>query len=230
MYKHVLFDLDHTLWDFHKNASETLEELHQEFLAERYPDLRKEQFIDTFHAINLKLWHALDNKHITKELIRSTRFPRVFEQLGITVDARPERIEDEYMQRCCYKPHVFPYTFEVLEYLSKNYSLHIVTNGFDEVQFIKMNSSRLTDHFEEVVTPERAGGHRKPSREIFSYTMNRIKATPEQCIMIGDNLETDIKGAQSASIADVLFNPERHKHDARVKHEIHCLSELKKIL
>lgn len=141
----------------------------------------------------------------------------------------PTDIAEEYLRLCPTKPHVFPYCNDVLRYLQENYMLHILTNGFADVQAIKLKSAGLTEFFVEVITPD-ATGHKKPSREIFEYMLEKVKARDEDCIMIGDNLETDIKGARNAGIDSVFFNPLGIKHKEKITYEITCLSELKEFL
>jgi HAD superfamily hydrolase (TIGR01549 family) len=122
-----------------------------------------------------------------------------------------------------------PFAIETLSYLMDKYSLTIVTNGFDEIQNVKLTSGNLHQYFQHIVTSQKAGA-KKPSRQIFEYAMNAHGVKPHEAVMIGDNLVTDIGGALNASIDTIYFNPEKIAHDVKVDHEISCLSELKNIL
>jgi putative hydrolase of the HAD superfamily len=118
-----------------------------------------------------------------------------------------------------------PHTIETLEYLSGRYALTVITNGFEDVQRVKITSSGFGSYFDHVITSQRAG-HKKPAPEIFHFALALHEATADNTVMIGDNVLTDIAGAKNASIDTVLFNPEGVKHEADVNHEIQSLKEL----
>ncbi|MCR5887335.1 HAD-IA family hydrolase [Hymenobacter sp. J193] len=125
---------------------------------------------------------------------------------------------------------MFPYTYEVLNYLrDKGYRLHLITNGFRDIQYVKLDASRLTEYFEEIVTSE-CCGHLKPDARIFRHALERTGATAPESLMIGDNLECDVLGAHNAGLDQVYFNPEKRRHFNQITYEISCLSELKEIL
>ncbi|MFL5730078.1 MAG: YjjG family noncanonical pyrimidine nucleotidase [Cytophagaceae bacterium] len=228
-YKHILFDLDHTLWDFDKNCCETLEELHQLHNLSRL-GFSAAQFFSEYKRINVNMWREYNAGRITKEEIRESRFELTFTALGVPEDLVPGELNEQFIKRCPAKSHVFPHTHKVLEYLSdKKYILHILTNGFSEIQQIKMNAARLENYFSEVIHSESCG-YLKPDKKMFDYALDRIKANPQECIMIGDDLEADIIGARNAGIDHIYFNPARQEHREDVTHEISCLSELIHIL
>lgn len=228
-YKHILFDLDHTLWDFEKNSRETLVELFQVFGLSDLGNFTCDQFCDMFQVVNNRLWDLYNQGKYDQGKLRSERFKMILTQLGVEEMQVPISITDEYLRICPTKPHVFPYALDVLKYLQDHYVLHILTNGFSDVQAIKLKSAGLTDFFMEVVTSDTTG-FKKPSREIFQYLLKKIGADSNECIMIGDNLEADIKGARNAGIDCIFFNPLRIEHQEETTYEITCLSELKAIL
>lgn len=228
-YQHILFDLDHTLWDFEKNATETLNELYVTFKLAELGAFSVEEFCDTFYEVNYELWHRHQTGSYGQVQLREERFPMVFAKLGIAKSAMPLPIGDAYLKLCPSKPHVFPYAHRALNYLKDSYQLHIVTNGFADVQHIKLASANLAQYFDQVVTSDDAGA-RKPDPIMFAHTLSLIDATPADCVMIGDNLDADILGAQSAGIDCIYFNPKQQPHQAQVRHEISCLSELSRIL
>ena len=121
-----------------------------------------------------------------------------------------------------------PYTYEVLDYLRENYQLHILTNGFTDVQKIKLEKSGIQSYFTTMVTPESAG-YKKPMTSIFKHAIDKADARKHESIMIGDNLQTDIMGARNFGMDTIYFNPKKRKHKSNVTHEIECLSQLKTI-
>jgi len=229
IYKHVFFDLDHTLWDFEKNATETLNYLYQYFKLIEVNQLDLQKFVTIFHQINRELWSLHDAGKITKDYIRKERFNMVFAAMEVPLDFVPATIGDKYLELCPTKPHVIPFAHKVLDYLKDHYVLHIITNGFEDVQQIKIKSAQLEDYFIEVITADFCG-YKKPSKEIFVYALEKAQAIPEESIMIGDNLETDIIGAKNANIDQVYYNPDSIPHQHQVTYEIKCLSELLLIL
>ncbi|CAN5575660.1 YjjG family noncanonical pyrimidine nucleotidase [soil metagenome] len=228
-YKHVFFDLDHTLWDFEKNSSETLSELYDQFnLAER-ENFTKKDFVHTFHAVNKKLWASYNNGLLNRDKLREERFKIVFTQLGAKNSKLIDEIGREYLNTCPTKANLFPFAVDVLQYLKQHYILHIITNGFEEIQFIKLSSSKISQYFAEIVTSD-ASGFNKPHKGIFDYALTKTKAFCCDCIMVGDDLEADILGAKNASMDHIFFNPVGLIHKEKVTHEISCLSQLMKIL
>ena len=228
-YQHILFDLDHTLWDFEKNSTETLHELYASFRLADLETFTAEQFCDTFQEVNRWLWKLYNRGEYDQARLRSERFPLILTQLGVAESMVPVELADAYLRMCPTKPHIFPHTREVLEYLQTRYTLHILTNGFAEVQAIKLKSAGLSDYFTQVVSSDDAG-YKKPHRGIFDFALDCIGASCSECIMIGDNLEADIRGAQGVGMDHIYFNPYQVAHSETVMHEVNCLSDLRKIL
>lgn len=228
-YKHILFDLDHTLWDFDRNSLEVLGELYDNYSLHSLGNFSKNDFYKQFTIVNHNLWQLHNAGKIDKTGLRKKRFNLVFSRLGIEAGMVINGIANDYLRLCPAKCYVFPHTFTVLDYLKQKYTMHIITNGFEDVQYVKLKSSRLTNYFIEVITPD-AAGSQKPFKEIFEYTLDRINANRSECIMIGDNLETDIVGANNFSMDSIFFNPSKIPHRERVTYEINCLSQLMKIL
>lgn len=229
-YTHILFDLDHTLWDFDRCATETLEELYQTYQIQSLGCSSATEFCRVFHQINFRLWDLYNRGEYDSERLRNERFFLIFDELGLDHDtALPPVLAREYLALCPTKAHVMPDTLATLDDLQERYQLHIVTNGFSDVQAIKLRSAGLTDYFQTVTTSDEAG-YRKPHKLMFRYTLDRIQATPDQCIMIGDNLEADIQGAKNAGIDHIFFNPKKLTHSFSVDCEISSLRELITIL
>jgi putative hydrolase of the HAD superfamily len=228
-YRHLFFDLDHTLWDFEKNADETLRTLFELHNLGRY-GFSVDTFIARYSEVNHALWRLYQANKIGQQELRSVRFVRTLTKLGVPEDEVPATISDQFTDILPQKSAVFPYTHDVLDYLrDKGYVMHLITNGFQDMQHLKLASSRLTDYFVEVVTSEHSGCL-KPDRRIFEHALERAGTTAAESLMIGDNLECDVLGAYNAGIDQVYFNPDKRRHSAQITYEISCLSELKEIL
>lgn len=228
-YKHILFDLDHTLWDFEKNATETLSELYEIFQLKALGNFSMQEFCQTFHKINYHLWELHQTGEYDQVSLRANRFKMIFTELGVAEEQVPLTIKDEYLRICPSKPHVFPFAHDVLAYLQSRYQLHIVTNGFADVQETKLKSAGLAHYFTHIVTSDGAN-FCKPNPAIFYHVLKLVGAKASECIMVGDNLLTDIAGAQNANIDCIYFNPQKIPHEASRTHEICNLNELKGIL
>ncbi len=227
-YKCIFFDLDHTLWDYECNARETLQELHVSYnLAAR--EILFEDFHRQFNKVNSELWEQYDRGRISNDVIRTERFKRILAHFNVVDDQLDAALSYEYLYGCPKKANLVPYAKEVLEYLSQHYTMTVVTNGFEEIQAVKLLSGNITHYFNHVITSQKAG-HKKPDREIFDYALSINNLKCHEAIMIGDNLITDIGGARNASIDTVFYNPGALVHEEEVSHEIRCLSELQQIL
>jgi len=228
-YKHILFDLDHTLWDFERNSSETIHQLYKSYQLEKYNLFSEPEFLKKFKEINSRLWNLYDLNEIDKEYLREERFRLVLGELGLKNDKVADKLSRDYLTICPAKEHVIPHAYEVLAYLKDRYQLHIITNGFVDIQDKKLHHSKLRDYFKNIITSEGAG-HKKPNRGIFDYALDILGASNKDCIMVGDNIETDIRGAINFNIDIIFFNPDRISHEEKVTYEITSLMELKEIL
>jgi YjjG family noncanonical pyrimidine nucleotidase len=228
-YKVIFFDLDHTLWDYETNSCETLQELFDTYNLSTVGVLDCQTFQQQFKKVNTELWELYDRGLITSEIIRKERFKKILGHFKIENEQLCEKLSVDYLYACPKKAGLIPYALETLEYLSENYAMTVVTNGFEEIQNLKLAAGNLQKYFDHIVTSQRAGA-KKPSRQIFEYAMNAHHVKSHEVAMIGDNLITDIGGALNASIDTIYFNPEKIVHDVEVKHEISCLSELQTIL
>jgi YjjG family noncanonical pyrimidine nucleotidase len=228
-YKCVFFDLDHTLWDYETNSGEALEELYDRYGLKRLGAVSKQEFLATFSRINAALWELYDLGKIHRDVLRTDRFHQVLLAAGIDNREMSLKFSEDYLAESPRKGGLMPGSLEVLDYLVKKYPLYIITNGFDEIQSTKMESSGITPYFKKVFTSEKVG-HKKPSREIFDHALTVDGHHPQEAIMIGDNLITDIQGARNAEIDHVFFNPNRVQHQQSVTYEINTLPELLNIL
>jgi len=228
-YKHLFFDLDHTLWDYDTCVKESLSELYQHYELINYGIPLYEKFLAAFYEVNFKLWALYDVGKINKAELRAQRFVSVFQAAGAHKLEIPTSFEDDFISKTSSKTHVLPYTFEILEYLKPHYGMHIITNGFDESQGRKLNASGLAPYFDLVITSETTG-HKKPDPRIFQYAMDKINVTNDEVIMIGDNPDSDMLGAKNANIDQVFFNPYGKSISFEPTHTIKNLFELEKLL
>ena len=228
-YQHIIFDLDHTLWDFKKNAYETLAELYDHYRLADTQSFSVHQFCEAFDEVNRQLWQKYNDGEIDQQRLRAERFTSVFARVGASADQVPADMAERYLSICPTKPHLMPHALATLDYLRQRYQLHVLTNGFAQVQALKMRSAQITYYFTEVVSSDTTG-HRKPHRPVFEYTLERIGAQPGSCLMVGDNLVADVCGARNAKIDQVYYNPGNALHQEEVTYEIRCLRELQSIL
>lgn len=176
------------------------------------------------------MWDAYNRKQLSKESLRSDRFKKTFEELGISSMEVVPLINEDFLRICPAKGSVYPHTHEILSYLQQKYKMCIITNGFSETQHIKIATSGLYPYFTHVVEAEKVGVA-KPDKRIFIHCMNLFNTHPEECIMIGDDLYVDIIGARDSGIDQVFVNRRAVQHHEKdITYEISCLSELRNIL
>jgi len=224
-YQHIFFDLDHTLWDFDKNTGEAIREIYDYFNFSKWNLFGFQELLEIFYEVNDQLWDRFNQGSIDRLELRNIRFPLVLEKLGITSHDVPADIGIKYLEIAPAKSGVVPHAHEVLDFLAGNYRLHIITNGFDDVQHTKLKSAGLYDFFDKIITSDGAGS-RKPKKEIFEFALTSAGADITNAIMIGDNLKTDIVGAKNASMDHVFFNPSKAHHSYEVTYEIDNLRQL----
>lgn len=226
-YSNIYFDLDNTLWDFKNNSEQTLKELFANYFPNNTNDFKK--FLSVYYPINDKLWVLYRKGQISKSVLREKRFADSFKQLNINnIDA--DKFATDYITQCPFKTVLFPYSLEVLEYLKqKQYRLFLLTNGFKEVQTVKIMQSGLHKYFDKMITSEEAG-YKKPHKKMFEYALKSVHSKKKESIMIGDDLDADIVGALNFGMDCVFFNPQKKNHDMHVTHEISSLKDLKDIL
>ena len=218
----IFFDLDHTLWDFQKNSALTFD-----FLLKKYQiniDLNK--FLKIYIPINFSYWKLYRDEKITKEFLRYNRLKSSFDKLNIRLsDNVINKIADDYVISLPVNNFLIEDTILVLDYLKKKYRLHIITNGFTEVQNKKIVNSKIKKYFHSIIDSETVGV-KKPNIKIFDYALRVSGARSKNSLMIGDNLEADIFGALNAGFHAIHFN-----NNNEAPHE-HCLilNELKSLM
>ncbi len=228
-YKHVFFDLDRTLWDFETNSALVLAELIHHYGLDKKGVGSVNDFISEYHKINHALWEDFRHGLVDKPTLRTTRFERALALYGIIDKELCQRISEEYVKESPRRTALLPFTKEALGHLAKRYQLHIITNGFEETQHVKLRSAGLSDYFKEVITSERAG-FRKPDIRMFEFSLQAAAARREESIMIGDHFELDVMGAKNAGMDQCFFNPAAEACRERPTYEIRSLRELIELL
>jgi putative hydrolase of the HAD superfamily len=228
-YKHIFFDLDHTLWDFDANAKATLQQLHIDL---KLVDKGVHDF-DMFHKNylqhNEKLWARYRNGYIRQEELRLKRMWLTLLDFRITDEALARQLSELFLQLLPARSILFPDTREVLQYLTgKQYHLHLITNGFEATQHSKLKNSQLDIYFREVITSE-GSNSLKPQKEIFEYALEKTGASVNESIMIGDSLEVDILGAMNVGMDQVHVNFNNAAQDLTPTYTVTTLKQLEDI-
>lgn len=222
---HLFFDLDRTLWDFEKNSKAALKHIYQAYkLSEHCPNFT--EFHKKYKAVNQAYWLKLGREEIDKATLRWKRFYDTLEHFGVIDRELSDQLAQTYLTISPHQNNLFPGTIEVLEELKREgYPMHIITNGFVEVQHIKLSASKLTDYFDVVLCSE-STGKSKPHPVVFQTAMREANAKPAQSVMIGDDYEVDCKGALNAGMQAIHFNFRNEKKIPKDVNQIHQLSEL----
>jgi len=228
-YKHIFFDLDRTLWDFEASAEQAFEVIFEKYALKEKGVESAFQFHEVYTKHNEKLWDLYRVGEITKEILRGKRFYLTLNDFGINDHEMAEGIGMDYTTISPTLVNLFPNAIEILEYLQPKYNLHLITNGFSEVQEVKLKSSGMDKYFDKLITSEDAGV-KKPNSGIFSYALEKTAAKVDESIMIGDDYKVDIVGAQNFGMDQIFFNPERINHSNGCTFEIGDLIELKRFL
>lgn len=229
-YKHLFFDLDHTLWDFDANARATLEQLHIDLSLVDKGINDFDRFYKNYLQHNEKLWARYRNGYIKQEELRIKRMWLTLLDFQVADEDLARQLSELFLQLLPTRTILFPDTTEVLQYLrDKGYQLHLITNGFELTQHSKLNSCGLNSFFKHVITSE-GSNSLKPQKEIFEYALNKTGAAVEESIMIGDSIEVDIAGAIAAGMDQVHVNYNRMEQSLRPTYTITALKELKNFL
>ena len=223
---HLFFDLDRTLWDFDTNSQLALQEIFQSEELEARLNTKFNKFYSQYVKENELCWDDYRLGVMSKEDLRFERFLRTLKQFNSSDKDLAIKMGDLYVAKSPMKTALIDGTKEVLDVLSQQgYRMHIITNGFEEIQHIKLSNSGIDKYFEEIITSERAGV-KKPHEQIFLHSLKLANAHPHDSVMIGDDLPVDILGAKSVGMKQVYFNPEGIPHQEEITKEIKSLKEM----
>jgi putative hydrolase of the HAD superfamily len=205
-YKHLFFDLDHTLWDFDSNAKKTLIDIFHEFELHVKVTPAFEDFSKRYIYHNEILWDRYQKGFISADELKWKRMWRTLLDFKIGDEPLSKELSARFLEILPTKKEVFPYTMEILQYLTqKKYQIHLITNGFEKTQWSKIRNSGLDKFITHVITSE-GSNSLKPKKEIFEFALLKAKAELKESIMIGDNLDADIQGAMNAGMDSVFVN------------------------
>ena len=225
MTKHLFFDLDRTLWDFDQNSKQALIQLYKDTDLHQ-STLGFEEFHNHYVDVNARLWQAYGQKEISKEYLRNERFRKTLEKWKLDDEKLVTHFSDGYVELSPKQTILFPNTIETLEELKQSgYVMHIITNGFKEVQFTKLENCKLRSYFDIIVCSEEIGIN-KPAPEIFHFSMNKANTSSQNAAMIGDDYEVDILGAERVGMRTFHFNPQIDESKIKHVNQITNLSQL----
>jgi putative hydrolase of the HAD superfamily len=229
-YQHLFFDLDHTIWDFEFNSKETLMDLHLKYNLTEKGIHDFDAFFEQYSMHNHRLWDRYTKGFIKQEELRWKRIYLSLLEYKIADEKLSREMSFDYLDILPNKKNLFPYTIEILDYLKeKGYQMHLITNGFESVQFKKIENSNLAPYFKEVITSE-GSNSLKPNKEIFEYALQKSNAKLAESIMIGDNESADIQGAINIGMDSVFVNHIKAIPTVPATYTITHLKELEEIL
>lgn len=243
-YTHLFIDFDDTLYDTHGNAIIALNELYEQLHLEQHFE-HPEDFTVPYWQANVELWDQYARGLIERSYLIVERFRRPlscgYERLDVPVEERKHwaptteyclEVSDRFLDLCACKPGVVEGAHELVQYLrQRGYQMHLCSNGFHEVQYRKLRSSRLLEYFDTIVLSEDAGAN-KPKPAYFEYAFRTTGARPDNTLMIGDNFTTDILGAKAAGLDVMFFNrtPDTFQPTEPINYEVHSLRQIMDIL
>ena len=229
-YRHLFFDLDHTLWDFDANARATLEQLHIDLKLVDKGINDFDLFYKNYLQHNEVLWKRYRNGQIKQDELRIKRMWLTLLDFKIADEDLSRQLNELFLQLLPTRTILFPDTKEVLQYLvDKGYHLHLITNGFEATQHARLQHCGLDVFFEQVITSE-GSESLKPQKEIFEYAFRKTGAKANDSLMIGDTLDVDILGAMNVGMDQVHVNYNNSAQDLEPTYTIKTLQELKAFL
>jgi putative hydrolase of the HAD superfamily len=230
VYKHLFFDLDHTLWDFETNAKLALQDIYIKEKLHQIGIANFDDFFTKYSFYNEKLWDRYTKGFIKQDELRWKRIWLTLLDYKIANEVLAKQLSTAFLEILPTKTTLFSHTIELLEYLKlKDYTLHLITNGFESVQQAKLKHSKLSQYFTHVVTSEGSNAI-KPQKEIFEYALSKAQTTNKHSIMIGDNIEADILGAVGAGFSTIYVNHINKNVLPEATHTVFNLEQIMQIL
>lgn len=229
MIKHIFFDLDKTLWDFTSNSRATLSELYDYYdLGSVIPT--QLAFISHYEYHNEWCWEQYRKNNMRKDFLRHQRFFLTLRDFGLLHRSLAKKLGEAYVDKSPTQTKLVEGSLDTLEQLHPHFPLSIITNGFEEIQSIKLKSSGIDHYFTHIITSERAGC-RKPHAGIFKLAMKLSKCKAQECLMVGDAPDIDIAGARQMNWQAVWFNPNRETAELSPKaFQVQSLMELPELI
>lgn len=228
-YKNLFFDLDDTLWACSLNARDTFEEMYHKYRYERFFD-SFEHFYGIYKERNEQLWKEYGEGKVTKDELNRQRFLHPLEAVGWGDAVLAKQFSEDFFTVIPTKKKVMPHAKETLDYLHGRYNLFILSNGFRELQYRKMQSAGLLHYFKQVILSEDLGVM-KPWPAIFHFALSATQSTLGQSLMIGDSWDNDIMGAHHVNMHQAFYNvTDRTTFPFQPTYHIQDLNELTRIL
>lgn len=224
---HVLFfDLDRTLWDFDANSKVALETIYGEQELQSKLEVSFNEFHQQYMLYNEQCWKAYREGKMSKEILRFQRFLLSLEHFGYGNKKLSQQMGERYVEISPYQTRLIPGTMDLLSRCQAlGYEMHVITNGFEEIQDIKLDNSGIRDFFGHIITSEGIG-ERKPHPIVFEHALQLTNSSAEESVMIGDDFEADIVGAKQAGWKQVYYNPHGHEVQENITLQINSLDEL----
>ena len=224
MIKFIFLDLDDTILDFHRSEAVALRKTLQSLNVNP-----TDEVIARYSAINLAHWKALERKELTREQVLTGRFRQLFEELGMNVS--PNVAQSLYEKNLSESHFFIDGAPRLLMTLSRKYSLYIASNGTTVVQTSRIASSGIGRYFKGIFLSQQLGAD-KPQIEFFERATGQIEGyNPEEAIILGDSLTSDIQGGINAGMHTCWFNPHhRERGDITPEFEIADLAEFDTVL
>ena len=220
----IFFDLDHTLWDFDKNSDLTFFKI----LKKNDISIDVSKFLNCYHPINRKYWEMYRVNKVSKADLRYYRLSDTFKKLNYDInDYIINQLAIDYIEHLSDFNHLIPETLTVLELLKSKYKMHIITNGFKEVQKRKLQKSDLIQYFKTVTISEDVGV-KKPHKLIFNHALTAANANVESSIMIGDNFNADILGALGVGMKAIYYD--FHNTNEQERENVIIVKSIKEII
>lgn len=228
-YNHLFFDLDHTLWDFDTNAKMSLIDIYKEFELHKKIVGEFDLFYKKYLHHNKILWERYQNGFINAEELKWRRMWRTLLEFKVGDELLSKSLSARFLEILPTKNELFPHTVEILNYLKeRNYTMHLITNGFEKTQWSKIQNSKIDHYFTHMITSE-ASNSMKPEKEIFEYALNKANATVSESIMIGDNQSADIKGGIDAGMDTIFVNHINEESTLKPTYVVTHLNQLEQI-
>lgn len=219
--KHIFFDLDHTLWDFDRNSDLAFEAIFKNFDIQ----INLGDFLRVYKPINREYWNKYEKNLVSKIELRRGRFAEAFSCFDITYSVSElDKLAEAYLDTLPKNNYLIKGAKDILESLTDLYDLHIITNGFDQVQKRKLINSGIANCFKTVTTSDSIGV-KKPDALIFEYALKTAGAQPTNSLMIGDSYEADVLGAKATGMEAIFFN----YHQDELPCDVLIITELKQL-
>ncbi|HRH33741.1 MAG TPA: YjjG family noncanonical pyrimidine nucleotidase [Catalimonadaceae bacterium] len=222
--RHLFFDLDHTLWDYDRNAVETLVELYDEFSLSAFGLQPLPDFLTAFRMANVKVWDLFEETVMNQHELRHKRLELVFQEFGLP-PVPIDGFNEAYYTQCSMGKHLIEGALETVKSLHGRFEMHIITNGFEDIQYLKLENTGLAPYFKTVTTSEKARS-KKPEAAYFDFALRSAQAGKSESLVIGDGLRTDVAGARGYGLPVIWFNPDKMEKPHPDVMEIQKLIEL----